>query len=271
LSSVEWDIRIGHAGLQCRRRQAGLSLRGWQRSERTGNSAYAPAERPDAAPWQPALAALAGQLGPERDPGAVARVVLADSMVRYAAVPWHAALANADEESVFLRHRFAQLYDSETANWDIRIDRAHGERARMASAVDPALIAALGQLLGARGMRLRALVPALADTANRHLSALAEPAGWLVRHDAGSLAVARWEDGAWLWARSFRVGPDWRTVLPALLAREECLHDGRADPAVVCLAADGDDDRAAAQPAPAPLPGCPIRMLGASARPREAA
>lgn len=235
LSFVEWDIRIGHAAVTVRRRRARLGMRGWQRSDSVG---MAPCEGPDGgagAAWPAALDGLLQQLGQARAPGARARVVLSDSMVRYAVVPWNPALAGVEEEAVFLRHRFGQLYDAGTAEWDIRVDRQHGERARIASAVDPAQLAALGELLRARGIRLRSVVPALADTVGRHLSRLKEPAGWLLSHDAGLLSMARWEDGAWMCARSFRVDYRWRAVLPALLAREECLHDGQREAAAVYI------------------------------------
>lgn len=255
LSFVDWDICIGHAAVGVRRRHSSLSPRGWRRSETGGALPYAAAGGAGAL-WPAALEALALQLDKLGRQGGRARVVLADSMVRYAVLSKTATLVSEDEEAVYVRHRFSQLYDAGTAAWDIRVDRRRGERPRLASAVDPDLIATLQEVLREHGIRLRSLVPALADSANRHLSQLAESAGWLLRHDAGSLAMARWEEGAWICARSLRVTPQWRAALAELLAREECLHDGRLEAAVAYL----DDASCAA--APAPVPGWRILALG---------
>lgn len=248
LSFVDWKIRLGHAAVGVRRRHSSLSPRGWQRSETGGALPYADTDGGDGVPWPAALEALARQLDKLGQPGGRARVVLADSMVRYAVLSKTAALVNEDEEAVYVRHRFSQLYDAGTAAWDIRVDRRHGERPRLASAVDPDLIATLEEVLREHGIRLRSLVPALADSANRHLPQLIEPAGWLLLHDAGSLGMVRWEAGAWICARSLRVTPQWRFALAELLAREECLHDGQREAAVVYL----DDDAGVAEPVPAP-------------------
>ncbi|MGO4478158.1 hypothetical protein AB4Z32_18085 [Massilia sp. 2TAF26] len=257
LSFVDWDIRVGHAAVGVRRRHSRLSPGGWRRSETGGVLPHTGAGGAGL-PWAAALEALALQLDKLGQPGGRARVVLADSMVRYAVLSKTAALVNEDEEAVYIRHRFSQLYDAGTAAWDIRVDRRHGERPRLASAVDPDLIATLEEVLREHGIRLRSVVPALADSANRHLSQLTEPAGWLLLHDAGSLGMARWEEGAWICARSLRVTPQWHSALADLLAREECLHDGQREAAVVYL----DDASRATETTPAPVPGWRILLLG---------
>jgi hypothetical protein len=75
--------------------------------------------------------------------------------------------------------------------------------------------------------------------------------------------MARWEDGTWLSARCFRVDSQWRTSLAGLLAREECMHDGRTEAATVYLD-DGDGG------APPSLPGWRVLALNAAAPQEEA-
>lgn len=258
LSSVEWEIRIARGAVSTRCRTAAVTRRGLRRTVREQRSDYASADGQGMPAWQGALDVLAAQL-PEASAGrSRAYVVLPDSLVRYAVIPCVDALANAAEEAVFLQHRFSQLYDEPTAAWQIRVDRAHGSRPRLASAVDPALIAALQALLRARGIRLCALTPALADTVNRYRASFSEPAAWLVRHDSGVLCMARWHDWGWAAARSFCVEPGWRSQLGSLLTREECMHDVW-DGARTAYVVDEPD-------APAPVasllaPGWDLRIL----------
>lgn len=225
LSSAEWQIRIAHGAVTSRCRTATLTRRGIRRTVHEQSAEYVLAQGQGMPAWRSALDVLAAQLPADAGQRARAHVILSDSMVRYATIPCVDALANAAEEAVFLKHRFSQLYDSTTAAWHIRVDREHGGRPRLASAVDPELIAGLDGLLHDRGIRLGSLTPALADAVNRYRPFLAEPAAWLVRHDTGILCMARWHEWGWATARSFHVEPGWRGQLGSLLTREECLHD----------------------------------------------
>lgn len=249
-SFAEWHIRIGGAAVSAQRRVVRLTRHGLVRTQTTRTARCVAGQ--GAAPWQPALAALAGLLEP--GPRMRARVVLADSLVRYAVLPWNDALAGKDEDRIFLAHRFRQMYGAAASGWDLRCERHAPGRARLASAVDAGLMPALEEVLGARDIVLGAAVPALADTVNRHRRRLDCSGAWLVCHDDGVLCMARWHDWEWMAARSLKVDAGWRDDLAAMLAREECLHDAPVDTDTVFFDADGD---------PPVLPGWSVLPLRA--------
>jgi hypothetical protein len=252
LSFVEWNIRIGIATVALDRCLVRLTPRGWAR---THTRSHAPWQAgAGEARWAPALASLASLLGPKG--AARARVVLSSGLVHYAVLPWNPALAGAEQDRIFLGHRFRQLYGDAAAQWQLRCEYASAGRARLASAVDVRLIDALKGLLGGHGIKLQSIVPALADSVNRYRTRLDRPSAWLACQEEGCLCVARWHDWEWVAARSLRTDNDWRSALPSILAREECLHDAPSEVDTVFLdAADG---------VPASMPGwtvLPLRTL----------
>jgi hypothetical protein len=250
-SFAEWRIRIGGAAITAERRLVRLTRNGLRRTQTSHVAPWRAGQ--GAAPWRPALDALAGLL--ETGTHAHARVVLANSLVRYAVLPWNDGLAGMDEDRIFLGHRFRQMFGDVSSGWDVRCERDAPGRARLASAIDAGLVPALAALLGKHGIALRSAVPALADAVNRHRRHLDRPDAWLVCHDDGVLGIARWHDWEWMAARSLKVDDDWRDTLAAVLAREECLHDAPGDTDTVFLDADG---------APPALPGWTVLPLRAA-------
>lgn len=237
LSFVNWNIRIGAEKVVVDQRVSRLTSRGWVGSHAQSEAVCmrGVADKP----WEPALFALAGLL--ETATGSRARVVLSNSLVRYAVLPWNRALTGEEEERIFLDHRFRQLYGEARAGWHIRCERAPAGRARLASAIDTGLVAGLGTLLRSCGVTHYSAVPALADTLHRYRNRLDQSSAWLVSHDGDSLCLARWHDWQWMAARSLRADGDWLHILPAVLAREECLNDAPAATDTVFLDAAGDD------------------------------
>jgi len=237
LSFVNWNIRIGAEKVVVDQCVSRLTTRGWVGSHAQDEAVYVRgvADRP----WEPALFALAGLLGTAT--GGRARVVLSNSLVHYAVLPWNRALAGEREERIFLEQRFRQLYGEARTGWQIRCERAPAGRTRLASAIDTGLVTGLSTLLGSCGITHYSAVPALADTLNRYRGHLDQPSAWLVSHDDDSLCLARWHDWKWMAARSLRADGDWRHRLAAVLAREECLHDAPDATDTVFLDAAGDD------------------------------
>lgn len=237
LSFVNWNIRVGTGKVAVDRCVSRLTARGWVGTHSVAEVLCRRGEGDT--PWEPALAALAGLFG--QHTGGRARVVLSNSLVRYAVLPGNLVLAGAEEERIFLMHRFRQLYGEASAGWQMRCEHALADRARLASAVDGRFISALGGLLRAAQIGHYSLVPALAETLGRYRSRLDRPNAWLVSHDDGTLCVTRWHNWEWMAARSLRGDTGWRTALPAVLAREECLHDAPSAADTVFIDA-GDDD-----------------------------
>lgn len=233
LSLARWDIRIGTGTVVADRCLVRLTRRGWTRTHARSTAAWQSV--PGEARWESLMAALATQIEQEDATLADARIVLSNGLARYAVLPWNPALTGPEQDQIFLSHRFRQLYGEDAQAWQMRCESAAAGRARLASAVDPGLVDAIKQALHGRGIALRSTAPALADTVNHYRQHLDCPNAWLVSHEDGWLCVARWQEWQWIAARSLRAADGWRSALPALLAREECLHDAEGAVSTVYL------------------------------------
>lgn len=254
LSFVDWNIRIGAGTVALERRHARLTRRGWIRTRSVETSAWLPTTGEPR--WDSLRAALASLIAPEEAMHARAQVVLSNSLVRYAVLPWHSALAGPEQDRIFLAHRFRQLYGDSAVTWQLRCEYASAGRARLASAVDPGLVDAIEDALRARGIKLKSVVPALADTVNRNRTRIGSSSAWLVCYEEGWLCLARWHQWEWIAARSLRAGAGWRCGLPAMLAREECLHDAPEEATTLYVDAGGDP--------PESMPGWTVLPLRAA-------
>lgn len=174
--------------------------------------------------WRAAVDALPAALAacPHRQPRSV-RVVLSHHFVRYALLPWSAALGSEAAWLAYAQHRFAAVHGAQAAQWTLRIAPTAWRGARIACATETALLEALRARLGERKVRLASVQPHLMTAFNAARRDLPRPACWLVVAEAGRLALALIERGAWRALRSRRLGADWRDALPALLERESAL------------------------------------------------
>lgn len=171
--------------------------------------------------WRAALEALPAALG-ERAPRRLT-VILSHHFLRYALLPWNAALQSEEAWRAYAEHRLAAIYGAPAAPWVLRVAATAPRGARIACAVEQALIDALQAKLRERGVRLASVQPHLMAAFNRSRRRLRGASCWLVVAEAGRLALALIERGAWCSLRTRRAGEDWREALPALLAREGAL------------------------------------------------
>jgi hypothetical protein len=171
--------------------------------------------------WGAALKALPDALGAPA-PRAL-YITLSHHFVRYALLPWNPALTSAQAWRAYAEHRLAAIYGPPPSPWALRVAASAPRGARIACAVDRALLETLRAALGARGVRLASAQPHLMRAFNRERRALGGAARWLVVEEAGRLALALIERGAWRVLRCRRVGADWRAALPGLLEREAAL------------------------------------------------
>jgi predicted secreted protein len=176
----------------------------------------------DAGPdWRSAVQALPAALGAK--PPRRLRVILSHHFVRYALLPWNAALRSEEAWRAYAGHRLAAIYGAPAGAWALRVAATAPRGARIACATEQALIDALQAALRARGVRLDSVQPHLMSAYNRERRRLRGASRWLVVEEAGRLALALIERGAWRALRSRRVDAQWREALPALLARETAL------------------------------------------------
>jgi len=190
--------------------------------------------------WRSALAALPEVLKSHRNEDAA--VVLADQFVRYALLPWNAALKSEAEWAALAQHRFAALHGAPAAEWQVKVTETAPHGARLACAVERELIAGLAERFVAGGVRLHSVQPFLVAAFNRIRKTVGNGSCWIVVEERGRLTLALIQRGAWLAIRARRSDERWRNLLPEILERETAFL-GLAEPCTrVIVCAQGSFD-----------------------------
>jgi hypothetical protein len=156
--------------------------------------------------WQGAVAALA-PLAVEIGKNAEVTVVLSNHFVRYTLVPRSEALANAEEETAFVRYCFSKTHGERSKEWDVRLSRGSAGPMRIASAVDSKLIEAIRSVFpaGARA-KLVSVQPYLMSAFNRWRSLLKGARAWLLLIEPQRACLAHFEDKRCTAVRNTRGG-----------------------------------------------------------------
>ena len=142
-------------------------------------------------------------------------VVLSNHLVKYALLPWSAALKSERDWVAYARHGFLSTYGDSCAAWRIQVSpEARGE-ARLASAVDGGIIDALRAIPAVASIQ-----PYLMAAFNTLRKAFSAQPAWLVVQEPGRLTLALAAGHAWKTVRSRKAHGDWRNVLCDLLERE---------------------------------------------------
>ena len=175
------------------------------------------------APWDGAVRALETALAEQEKRKACATLILSNHFMRYAMVPWSAALSDEAELMSYARHCFRQAYGSAAENWELRLSPGPAGMPQLASAVDVRMLQALRQLFARARLALSSVQPYLMAAYNNCRSHLQGRSAWLVLFEPGCLCLALLQHGRWASVRSMRIGLDWREQLPQLLERESCM------------------------------------------------
>jgi hypothetical protein len=146
-----------------------------------------------AEPWDGALHTLKALEWPRR---AAVTVVLSNHFVRYALVPWNAALADPAEEEAYVRHHFGRIHGERAKSWRLRWSPEPGDAPRLASAIDSALLDSLKDCFKGNA-RLVSVQPCLMDAANRARHAVPASGAWLVFVERERACVALHAGGRW--------------------------------------------------------------------------
>jgi hypothetical protein len=168
-------------------------------------------------PWAGALAALALQAEAWRRERVTVAVVLSNHFVRYGLVAAPPRGVSREEELALARFHFAKLHGERAAAWDVRVTPGKRGRARVASAVDRALLAALQAIFDKPSRaRLASVQPYLMCAFNRWRNRLGLHGGWLVLAEPGRICLAMLAGDAWGALQSARVdeaSQDWLALL----------------------------------------------------------
>lgn len=207
----------------------------------TGVIEFAPSG--EVAPWQAAVDALGEALLSWPDGHPDVTVVLSNHFVRYALLPWNAALRREAEWLALARHRLSSVHGAAAENWVIRFAGTQREGPRIAGAMDNDLLRALEDKVRIRG-KLVSVQPQLSVAYNRVLPSLGEDSCWLVIDEPGRLTIALLDGGLWRAVRTRRRDESARTALQDILDREGTLL-GLAEPCtrvVLCTHAPREED-----------------------------
>ena len=203
--------------------------RGWRRSPGSAQT-FACGEPAAGEPaWQTPLAALRAWLAQSKCAPTQVEIIVSDSFVRYALIPWSDQLQNRAELAALSRIHFEALYGTQAAAWEIKLDCGDYGKAGIGCAIDQALMVALRDLCAAHGLRWMSLQPYFMRAFNRWRRRIGRDALFGVV-DAGQCVLASLKDGAWHSIRTVRAAQDWEVALPVLIAREILLQGLDAQP-----------------------------------------
>jgi hypothetical protein len=213
------------------------------------------------APWHGAVDALRRHLDPLKAVRLKATVVLSNRLVRYAIVPFDAAVSGADEERALARFHLTRIYGERAKSWDLRLGDAQPGRPRLACALDEGLLAALRACFPAgRGPRLASVQPWLMAAFNRWRGALGRDSAWLVLLERERACFALASGEGWRSVQSLRMEQE--QDLFTLLERE-ALRVGGTPPRKALVCGGRPAAEAGWQVAYAPLEGQHAMALSA--------
>jgi hypothetical protein len=151
-----------------------------------------------------------------------ATVVLSNRFVRYAVVPCDAAVSGPEEELALARFHFSRIHGERAKGWDLRLSDGPSGAARLASAVDAGLVAAIrGCFPSGSGAKLVSVQPYLMAAYNRWRDAIAREDAWLVLPETDGACLAYATRAGWLAARLLRYEDAGGTSLAESMEREQ--------------------------------------------------
>jgi hypothetical protein len=198
-------------------------------------------------PWAGAAAALPALAAELADLHCDVTVVLSNHFVRYALVPASDTLKSGDEETAFARYCFAKVHGERAKAWEVRLSAADAGSSRLASAIDPGLLAAIRACFPPAGKpRLVSVQPYLMAAFNRSDARRGRHSGWLLLVEPQRACLACIEGGRWTAVRNVKGDYDAPAQWTELLERERYVAGGSAEadvtvhaPAAAAPAASG--------------------------------
>lgn len=170
--------------------------------------------------WQAPVQALPEIL---KGKSGLASVVLADQFVRYALLAHNETLKSDDQWAALARHRFSVLHGPRAEEWEVKVAATAPCGARLACAVDRALLDGLVRAFEKSAARLAVVQPFLVAAFNRIRRRVGNGSCWIVVEETGRLTLALIQRGAWVAIRARRSDSHWRRVLGEILERESAF------------------------------------------------
>lgn len=148
--------------------------------------------------WDGAIAALRSEVAQWGRDKLSARIVLSNHFVRYALAPHSDGVSGHEEELALARFHFSKVHGEASRSWDIRLSPAQSGGARLACAVDTALIDALRHSFSSdKGPRLASVQPLLMSVFNSGGSFIPDAGAWLIMAEPDRACVALLKGKTW--------------------------------------------------------------------------
>lgn len=264
LSRSELSILVYPERVALMRTERRLTLNGRANTVRARTSIPCASQADGDKPWRGALEALETALPGFAVRNMHARVVLSDTFMHYALIPWYDNLSD-EEDLALARHRFKEMCGDAAGALTVCISPGPPGVPSLAGAVQSDLIQDLTSLLETLQIRIRSIHPHLMVACNSASARLAGRNAWIALHEPDTLCLGALREGNLAWIRKFRIGDGWREDFPDILEREACLADADTQMDEVMLwaphLADEDMPRAGrwrlSRLTPDPLPAPP--------------
>lgn len=150
-------------------------------------------------------------------------VVLSNTFVRYALLPWNPALRTDAEWVALARHRLQSVHAEVPGEWEVRVTETMRGGPLVACAVERSLLDALEAKIAEGRARLLSVQPYLMAAFNRLRHKISNQTCWLVIEEPGCLLLVLIQRGSWVSIRNRRVDERWREQFPEILERESAL------------------------------------------------
>ena len=163
-------------------------------------------------------------------------VVLSNEFVRYALIPPTPGVAGDDETLALARFHFGKIHGARAQAWEIRLSPAARDSARMAAAIDSALIKQLRDCFpGDARARLLSVQPWLMSAYNSVRSQVPTAGAWLLLLEPGRACSALLDGNLWKSVQNIRAELQDDGAVLSLLERERLRLDGAAVPRAVLV------------------------------------
>jgi hypothetical protein len=153
---------------------------------------------------------------------------LSNHLVRYALVPFNAAVVGVAATQAVARQVFRHVHGAVADGWDVSVTEGAPGTVRVAAAIDGTLRQGLLDAARAAHVHVAAVEPLLMigfNAAREHLLAT----GWFAVVEPGKVVVARTVDGQWRRIAAARCDGHWRDTIQGLIRRELPWVDGEGE------------------------------------------
>jgi hypothetical protein len=168
--------------------------------------------------------------------GTRCRIIVSNTLARFALVPFSTAVVGPAAEEALASHVLRGTHGERVDAWRVRVAPARLGEQRLACALDAALLDAIPGAAQAHGVQVSAIEPAWAvgfNAAYRRLPASC----WFAVTEPGRLVLGLQIDGEWRQLAAERCGDEPRPALRQALAREATMADDPATARLPCWVA----------------------------------